>query len=76
MPSSRDLAFFIRGQARGLPSNTRGRSPVPELGTPGSVRGGSVMSIPTAIPRGTAKVSIRGLHCAARLFGSTSLATK
>ncbi len=39
MPGSRDLEFFIRGQASGLPSNTRGRSPVPELGTPGSVRG-------------------------------------
>lgn len=39
MRGSRDLVFFIRGQASGLPSNTRGRSPVPELGTPGSVRG-------------------------------------
>jgi hypothetical protein len=39
MPGSRALASFIRGLTSDLPSNTRGRSPVPELGTPGSVRG-------------------------------------
>ena len=30
---------FIRGQTNALPSITRGRSPVPKLGSPGSVRG-------------------------------------
>src|ERR1700687_2055417 len=35
----RNLESFIRGLTSALPSNTRGRSPVPELGTPGSERG-------------------------------------
>ena len=33
------LESFIRGLIGASPSNTRGRSLVPELGTPGSVRG-------------------------------------
>jgi hypothetical protein len=49
MLGSLALESFIRGLTSDLPSNTRGRSPVPELDTPGSVRGGAVMSIPTAI---------------------------
>ncbi|WP_445344278.1 reverse transcriptase domain-containing protein, partial [Caballeronia calidae] len=36
---SRVLAYFTRGRTRDLPSDTRGRSPVPELGSLGSVRG-------------------------------------
>src|ERR1700712_2976793 len=39
MPGFRSLESFIRGLISASPSNTRGRSPVPELGTPGSVRG-------------------------------------
>jgi hypothetical protein len=39
MPGSPNLAFFIHGRTSALPSSTQGRSPVPELGTPGSVRG-------------------------------------
>src|ERR1700730_5200678 len=35
----RNLESFIRGLTSALPSNPRGRSPVPELGTPGSERG-------------------------------------
>ncbi|WP_232316911.1 hypothetical protein, partial [Candidatus Burkholderia verschuerenii] len=32
-------AFFIHGLIGALSSSTQGRSPVPKLGTPGSVRG-------------------------------------
>jgi hypothetical protein len=39
MPGSRNLESFTRGPTSVLPSNTQGKSPVPELGTPGSVRG-------------------------------------
>lgn len=39
MPGSPNLAFFIHGLTGALPSSTQGRSPVPKLGTPGSVRG-------------------------------------
>lgn len=35
----RPLESFIRGLMGASPSNTQGRSPVPEMGTPGSVRG-------------------------------------
>jgi hypothetical protein len=43
------LESFIHGLASALPLNTQGGSPVRESRTLGSVRGRSVMSIPTVI---------------------------
>ena len=48
----RGPASFIRGPKSASPSGTRGGSRVPEWGPLGSVRGRSVMSVPTAIDRG------------------------
>ncbi len=53
MPGFRPLESFIRGLTSALPSNTRGRSPVPELGTPGSVRGVLSNGHPYRNPRPT-----------------------
>jgi hypothetical protein len=39
MPGFHPLESFIRGLIGASPSNTQGRSPMSELGTPGSVRG-------------------------------------
>jgi hypothetical protein len=49
MTFSPGAASFIRGLKSALALSTRGGSRVPELGTLGSVRGRSAMSVPTAI---------------------------
>src|SRR3954451_21324979 len=49
MPGSPDRTSFTPGRVIASPSDTQGGSRVPELGPLGSVRGRSVMGVPTAI---------------------------
>src|SRR3954467_14826427 len=66
MPGSPDRTSFTPGRVNVSPSDTQGGSRVPESGPLGSVRGRSVMSVPTAIYRPTPS----------RRSGTTSSATK
>src|SRR5271165_4390138 len=68
------LVSFILGRANASPSNTQGGSPVRESRPPESVRGRSVMGVPTAI--GLVLVSSDGLRgCrTAQQVGHLSLA--
>ena len=50
MTGSPNRVSFIPGRKSASPSHTQGGSRMPELGTYGSVRGRSAMSVPTAIP--------------------------
>src|SRR3954471_21816970 len=59
-----------------LPSDTQGGSRVPELGPLGSVRGRSVMSVPTAIKATRVMVSVNRAALAAVISLRTAPATR